>query len=397
VAKKFTKLTRPQMRKLPSGGKITESGILFSRLKDGDGRFAINVMVDGERIHRVVGKESEGVTRDQVENIIAGLKTKAREDRLNLPKGRKVAIGFKEAAIKYIEELEDSGGKDIKNKKRRLAQHLIPFFKNMPLSKVTTSDIDRYKDTRSKEKAISGGEKNKALDITKIKNTSNGTINRELAVISHLLNKAIEWNWISSKTVKIVLLPENYQEKRYLTPEEIVEVRKQASGDMNSHISLFVDIGFDTGMRKSEILAIRIDDINVNSRCIYIPQAKAGAREQPITQRLALILDERIKQKAEDQEWLFPSLKSRTGHVANIDKAFRRVIAVAGLDNEGIVRHTMRHTAVTHLVQAGVDIPTVMRISGHKTISMVLRYAHQNSGHVEDAMDKLEKRIDPAA
>jgi len=244
---------------------------------------------------------------------------------------------------------------------------------------------------------VSGGGKNKVLDISKLKNTSNGTINRELAVISHLLNKAVEWNWISSKMVKIVLLPENYQEKRYLTPDEIAEVKKQASSDVNQYISLFIDIGFDTGMRKSEILAIRIDDISVNRRCIYIPQAKAGAREQPITQRLALILDTKIKKKVEGQEWLFPSLKSRTGHVVNLDKAFRRVVAAAGLDNEEVVRHTMRHTAVTHLVQAGVDLPTVMKVSGHKTMAMILRYAHQNSGHVEDAMDKLEKRIGPAA
>ncbi|WP_202944828.1 tyrosine-type recombinase/integrase [Nitrosospira multiformis] len=31
------------------------------------------------------------------------------------------------------------------------------------------------------------------------------------------------------------------------------------------------------------------------------------------------------------------------------------------------MRHTLRHTAITHLVQAGVDLPTVKRISGHKT------------------------------
>jgi site-specific recombinase XerD len=65
----------------------------------------------------------------------------------------------------------------------------------------------------------------------------------------------------------------------------------------------------------------------------------------------------------------------------------------AGLDPNRITPHTLRHTAVTHLVQSGVDLPTVQRISGHKTLSMVVRYAHQSGSHIEAAMDRLEGRV----
>ncbi|MBK7656727.1 MAG: hypothetical protein IPJ18_18550 [Betaproteobacteria bacterium] len=43
-------------------------------------------------------------------------------------------------------------------------------------------------------------------------------------------------------------------------------------------------------------------------------------------------------------------------------------------------------------MQAGVDLPTVKRISGHKTLSMVERYSHQNGAHIQMAMDKLSER-----
>ncbi|MCZ6516726.1 MAG: hypothetical protein O6763_04475 [Gammaproteobacteria bacterium] len=43
-------------------------------------------------------------------------------------------------------------------------------------------------------------------------------------------------------------------------------------------------------------------------------------------------------------------------------------------------------------MQAGVDLPTVQRISGHKTLEMVVRYSHQNGEHIQAAMDKLERR-----
>ena len=65
----------------------------------------------------------------------------------------------------------------------------------------------------------------------------------------------------------------------------------------------------------------------------------------------------------------------------------------AGLDPAKVIRHTLRHTAITHLVQAGVDLPTVQRISGHKTLTMVQRYAHANGSHIQAAMDKLQARI----
>ena len=62
-------------------------------------------------------------------------------------------------------------------------------------------------------------------------------------------------------------------------------------------------------------------------------------------------------------------------------------------DPQHRLSHTLRHTAITHLVQAGVDLPTVKRISGHKTLAMVERYSHQNGEHIRAAMDTLGKRL----
>jgi len=122
------------------------------------------------------------------------------------------------------------------------------------------------------------------------------------------------------------------------------------------------------------------------------PKAKAGAREQPITQHLAGFLQGYINAAEENQVWLFPSKRSKLGHTVSIEKAFRSAVIEAGFDPSEVLRHTLRHTAITHLVQAGVDLPTVQRISGHKTLEMVVRYSHQNGEHINAAMDKLEER-----
>ncbi len=125
----------------------------------------------------------------------------------------------------------------------------------------------------------------------------------------------------------------------------------------------------------------------------FLPKAKAGAREQPITTHLAKFLEAYIDSLPEGSPWLFPPAKSKRGHTVDISKPFRRAVATAGLDPIQVVRHTLRHTAITHLVQAGVDLPTIKRISGHKTLAMVERYAHANGEHISAAMDKLEGRL----
>jgi integrase len=362
------------MRKLKHPDILSEHGIIFERLENGDGRFRINIMVDGQRIHRVVGKESEGVTRNQVEELIAKLRTDARHGRLNLPKGRKTIFNFKEAAEKYLEKQIIEGGKDLKMKKMRIKMHLLSFFNEIPLNKISSFDIERYKKYRIEEGA------------------SKGTINRELAVLSHLFTKAIEWRWIETKPANIKRLSEDQTRITYLTVEQIDRLIASAKKDQHPQIYHFILIGLETAMRKMEILSIKIEDIDLENRIIKIPKAKAGARHQPITSHLAEILSNYLKTIQSSQIWLFPADQSSTGHTMNIEKPFRRVVRNAGLNSKQIVRHTLRHTAITHLVQAGIDLPTVKRISGHKTLQMVERYSHQNGAHIQAAMDKLEQR-----
>ncbi len=91
--------------------------------------------------------------------------------------------------------------------------------------------------------------------------------------------------------------------------------------------------------------------------------------------------------------WLFPSPAAKSGHTMDIRKPFIRAVIEAGLDPALIVRHTLRHTAITHLVQAGIDLPTVKRISRHKTLAMVECCAYQNGAHIEAAMDRLQQRM----
>ena len=168
----FQKITRANLKTLKPGEKVTERGVTFKRTRDGDGVYGVEFMVDGQRIHRTVGRESDGTTRTHVEIFIEKTRSAAREDRLALPKGRKTALTFKDAAAKYVAILRESGGKCVDRKERQLQLHLNSFFGMMPLSKVSTLDIARYGSQR------------------RARGSAPATVNRELAVVSHLFSKA---------------------------------------------------------------------------------------------------------------------------------------------------------------------------------------------------------------
>jgi integrase len=202
----------------------------------------------------------------------------------------------------------------------------------------------------------------------------------------------VEWGWIDHKPAQIKRFKIESGRIIYLTTEQINRVLDAAMLDRSTYIYPFIVIGLETSMRKMEILTIETSNIDFDRRVIFIPKAKAGAREQPMTSILADFLRQYVQSTTPGQRWLFPSKSSESGHVVSVEKPFRRVIEAAGLDAKEIVRHTLRHTAITHLVQAGVDLPTVQRISGHKTLQMVVRYSHQNGEHIKEAMDKLSDR-----
>jgi len=389
MAKSFQRLTRERMRRMRPGERVCEQGILFERLTNGDGLFSVNFMVDRRRVHRVIGRESEGVTRRAAEDFIAQTRQDAREGRLNLPKRRKVALTLASAASLYLERLREVGGKNIERKKQQLDQYLIPFLGDRPLSRITTFDVERYKKHRSSQSARSRTMLERGESHPLVKPS---TINRELATLSHLLNKAVEWGWIDKPPAKVQKLKEGSGRIIYLTAEQAGALLDAAKVDQNRQIYPFILIGLRTGMRRSEILSIRREHVDLAARSIYVPHAKAGARTQPISADLARFLSEYMETLPTGCPWLFPSIGSKNGHTVNIRKSFMRCVKAAGLDAQQVVPHTLRHTAITHLVQAGVDLPTVKRISGHKTLVMVERYAHQSGAHIANALEKLDDR-----
>lgn len=374
---RFARLTRPAVRSLEIGQRISEHGITAEKQTNGDIRYTVNVMVDGRRVHRVVGRESEGVTREQAERYIEKVRTEARDGRLDLPQGRKLHRSVAEAGPEYLSKMEESGGKDLANKRCHLEQHLIPYFGATRLDKITEFELRKYR-KHKKEQGM-----------------ADASINRHMATLLHMLNRAAskDWGWIKPDCKPSVPKVKEARKKiNVLSAEQAGRLMKAALADQDGRIWLFVLFGLNAAMRHSEILQRRYDEVDWDHCRIWINKAKAGEREQPITPSLRDALLRQRDMEADPEGWIFPS-KTRTAktpHRQSMGRQFERVVKRAGLIPAQCTPHIMRHTAITRLVKAKVDLATIKAISGHKTLSMILHYTHVHGVHVDDAISVLD-------
>jgi len=378
MALKFKKLDRDGLRRLAPGQSAIEHGVTAKRLADGDLRYSVNIMVDGERIHRVIGLESKGVALRNCEDFMKAAHTKAREERLDLPSGRKTHISFREAGVKYLADMEAASGKNLKRKRLHINARLTPFFGDKRLATVAADSLSaaRYKKDRLGQ------------------GLSLGSINRELASLSHLLRHAAAQHWIKAAPV-IKKERESGGRIIALNDAQSGALMAAAVADSEPRLYLFVAFGLNTAMRHSEILATRFDLVDFDKLRLHVPEAKAGQREQPITPELAVMLKRERDMAADQAGWIFPAIRADTKspHRRRLDRAFRRAVIAAGLDPALITPHIMRHSAITALVEAGTDIPTIMKISGHKTVAMVLRYTHIRDKHVNEAIAAIGRSV----
>jgi integrase len=354
---------------------LHEHGIAAERQSNGDVRYSVNIMVDGQRMHRVIGRESEGCTREQAERAIEGLRTKAREGRLDLPTGRKTHRSFAEAGEDYLARIEHhpKHGRNFARKQHHLRHRLAPYFKAQRPNKLTDFSIAHYIKHRRGDGA------------------AQATINRELATLSHFLNRALEWGWIKTKP-KVDKGEEVRKQIVVLSPAQKGALTKAAEADQDPLTWLFVAIAMGTAMRHSEILRVRWDELQFDQRRIYIGRAKAGQRTQPVAPRLAARLEAEWKQLGEPDGYVFATSRAdaKSPHRSTMAGQFQRTVKRAGLNPAKVTPHVLRHTAITELVQAGVDLPTIQKVSGHKTLAMVLRYTHLSDEHVDQAVANLD-------
>ena len=216
------------------------------RFKNGDKWCVYLILPDGSKFRKVVGakKEVEKVEQILRSEIVSG---KWRfEEIKDIP-----FSGLTQEYIKYAETNKAKSTSTIN--KYRIGAHLLPYFGDTLLSRITPQMVDSYKATRVKE------------------GVSPNTSNRELANLSHMLKLAVQWRYLDRNVVSSVAkmrVPE--RPRRFLSQEEIRCFLKAAE---ETYIYPIVVTALHTGMRRSELLNLQWSDIDFGRQTVTV-QAK---------------------------------------------------------------------------------------------------------------------------
>jgi integrase len=257
------------------------------------------------------------------------------------------------------------------------AKPLVAFFGKRRLSEVTRFLIEQYK--RERRTSLNG----------RGRLCSPSSVNRELELLSRILNLAVERDELESNPFRGVkkLASDNHL-TRYLSTEEEERLLSVLTG-RRAHLRPIVLIGLHTGMRRGEILSLRWGQIDFVRESIHLLRTKSGRpRQVPMNSVVkAVLLD--MREVSGGSEFVFPN--HRTGNaIADIKNAFNAALKEAEI--EGFRFHDLRHTAGTRMADAGVPITAVADILGHADVRTTMRYAHATDEARRRAVRALEEK-----
>jgi len=287
-------------------------------------------------------------------------------------------VRFHEFAPIYLERYARPNKLSWKCSDESYLRQLNGYFGNYYLSKITQAMID---DWVAKARAT----KLRLTKEGKPQYLSPATVNRKLACLKTLFNKAIEWGYLEvSPCARVKKLKEDNQRTRFLKKEEIERFLAHSSLELQEIFTILIH----TGMRKGELQKLKWADLDFNRGLIGLFQTKSGKiRYIPMTEAVkAALLKRRIKKQSET--WVFPG---DSGKPFNFRKAFETARKKAGLNDLRV--HDLRHTFASHLCMSGADIMTVKELLGHSSLKMTERYSHLTDYHKAQAVAMLEKSL----
>lgn len=195
--------------------------------------------------------------------------------------------------------------------------------------------------------------------------------NRAVAHLRAALNVARDWGYLlGANPCESIKLYRETARDRFIQQDELPRFWQALLDEPDRNIVDFVMIALLTGQRRSNVQAMRWDEVSFERAEWRIEDTKNHVPlVVPLLPEVVQLLRER--QTFTTGRWVFPGT-GRTGHLVEPKKAWRRVLDRAGISNLRI--HDLRRTMGSAMAAAGVNTVTTARTLGHKTLSASLRY-----------------------
>jgi len=222
---------------------------------------------------------------------------------------------------------------------------------------------------------------------------SPATVVRYMAALSHAFTIAVnEWQWLHENPAKKVKKPTEPDGRvRFLDDDErqrFLVACKESSSEL---LYMCVILALSSGMRQAELMGLKWQDVNLKDGFLILHKTKNGTKRRVPLSGLGLsLLQEHAKIRRIDTPLLFPS-NSNPQKPMDLRSAFQYALERAKVEN--FHWHDLRHCTASYLAMNGASLAEIAEVLGHKTLSMVKRYAHLSDGHVSNVVASMNAKI----
>ena len=151
------------------------------------------------------------------------------------------------------------------------------------------------------------------------------------------------------------------------------EIQKIIDGVVNKKHKLIIALAYGAGLRISEVINLRVKDINIEELTIHLKQAKG--KQDRITifpDKIAKTLKMALSEKGKN-DFVFESNRGGKLHIRTIQKIFEKAIEFAKIKKDATF-YSLRHSFATHLLENGTDVRYVQVLLGHSNIRTTQLY-----------------------
>jgi integrase len=241
---------------------------------------------------------------------------------------------------------------------------------DLPISELTQKHMDDYK-------------------IHRLQKVKPVTLNIEIRTLKAAMNIALRWEMIAANPfAKSRQVRVEDTAPAYLSKQDFQTLLIAIKEEWLREIVIFAVL---TGLRRGEIINLRWENVNLQSKLINIQSSgtfftKQGKRRTiPMNDVLFHLLS--VKAVRATCEYIF-NLRGKRINPEHASKKLKQYLTDIGL-NENLHFHSLRHTFASWLVQDGESLYIVQKLLGHSSLRVTEKYSHLQSSHLQDAVNKI--------
>lgn len=239
---------------------------------------------------------------------------------------------------------------------------------NKPAEKISTEDITSY----LHQMILSG------LD--------NKTVNNNHSIISFFFSHVIK------KPEIVFSIPFMKKAKRLPDILTAAELESLFEASKNLKIKAVLMTAYSSGLRCSEVIRLKVGDIDSKKMQLHIRQAKGQKDRFTILSERNLHCLREYYRFYRPSDWMFYPWSDKTKHISNrmVQNYLKSTAAAAGISKK-VVPHSLRHAFACHLLENGTDIYTIKTLLGHSSLRSTQAYLQLSPSYVFSTKSPLDQ------